>query len=60
LADAPRAADHLATDFGGWERLAADPPADLDPWVVEHFDVLGAAAERGLTGPPAGRHAHPL
>jgi aminoglycoside phosphotransferase (APT) family kinase protein len=44
----PRAADQLGHDFGGWERLAADPPADLDPWALAHLDGLRAAAARGL------------
>ena len=46
--DAPTAADHLRHDLGGWRRIAADPPADLDPWVAEHLDDLVAAAERAL------------
>ena len=45
---APRAADRLADDFGGWQRLAADPPTDLDPWACAHLDELRAAAARGL------------
>jgi hypothetical protein len=46
--DAPRAADLLGSDFDGWARLAADRPADLDPWAVDHLDDLRAGAARGL------------
>jgi Ser/Thr protein kinase RdoA (MazF antagonist) len=48
LPGAPAAADHLAHDFGGWRRIAADPPAGLDPWAAAHLDDLVAAADRGL------------
>ncbi|MGB2568011.1 aminoglycoside phosphotransferase family protein [Micromonospora citrea] len=44
----PAAAERLATDFTGWHRIAADPPADLDPWARAHLPELCAAAERGL------------
>jgi Ser/Thr protein kinase RdoA (MazF antagonist) len=46
--DLPRASDHLADDFGGWERIAGDPPPDLDSWAVANVPVLHAAAARGL------------
>ncbi|MEV7629372.1 phosphotransferase [Actinoplanes sp. NPDC089786] len=42
------AAETLATDFGGWSRIAADPPADLDPWLRPRLDDLVATAGRGL------------
>lgn len=42
------AADHLADDFGGWSRIAADPPADLEPWLLPRLDDLVATAARGL------------
>ena len=42
------AADLLADDFAGWDKIAAAPPADLDPWVAAHLDVLRAASARGL------------
>ena len=48
LADAPRAADHFAGDFAGWDEVAADPPADLDPWAAGHLPQLRAASARGL------------
>ncbi|MFG1715442.1 phosphotransferase family protein [Micromonospora sp. NPDC049203] len=44
----PTAAELLAHDFGGWRRLAADPPAGLDPWARSHLPELCAAADRGL------------
>ncbi|MET7969135.1 phosphotransferase [Micromonospora sp. NPDC005305] len=42
------ATDQLAYDFGGWRRLADDPPADLDPWARSRLPELCAAADRGL------------
>ncbi|MFC3500640.1 phosphotransferase [Micromonospora krabiensis] len=45
---APTAAERLAYDFAGWHRIAADPPARLDPWVRDHLDALRAAADQGL------------
>lgn len=47
-AGAPTAAELLAEDFAGWHRVAADPPADLDPWARAHLDRLCAAADRGV------------
>jgi hypothetical protein len=44
----PTAADLLAEDFAGWHRIAADPPAVLDPWAREHLDQLRAAADHGI------------
>jgi hypothetical protein len=52
--DAPRAADELGATFSGWASLAADLPADLDPWAVAHLDDLRAAADRGLAAISAG------
>ncbi|XVU26826.1 aminoglycoside phosphotransferase family protein [Actinoplanes sp. CA-054009] len=40
------AGDLFADDFAGWDRVAADPPADLDPWERDHLPGLRAAAER--------------
>ena len=54
LTDLPRAADQLAPHFGGWARLAADPPADLDPWAATHLGELRAAADRGLAAVTTG------
>lgn len=44
----PTAADALAHDFAGWRRMAAEPPADLDPWLAEHLADLVALADRAL------------
>ncbi|WP_412748909.1 aminoglycoside phosphotransferase family protein [Krasilnikovia sp. M28-CT-15] len=49
MADLPMAADRLADNFAGWDRLAADPPPDLDPWARDHLDELRAAARWALT-----------
>jgi len=49
LTGVPQAADHLADDFAGWDKVAADPPADLDPWAAGHLPRLRSAAARGLT-----------
>jgi len=38
----------VAGEFGGWARLRADSPADLNPWAAAHLDELCAGAERGL------------
>lgn len=48
LTGVPYAADHLADDFAGWDKVAADPPADLDPWAAGHLPELRSAAARGL------------
>ena len=42
-------AEALSVDLGGWERIAADPPADLDPWTAAHLDDLCALAARART-----------
>jgi aminoglycoside phosphotransferase (APT) family kinase protein len=44
----PTTADLLADDFAGWDKIAADPPADLDPWAAGHLPQLRRAAARGL------------
>ncbi|HEV7896908.1 MAG TPA: aminoglycoside phosphotransferase family protein [Planosporangium sp.] len=44
----PSAADRLSANFAGWRRVAADPPADLDPWTSANLPVLCASADRGL------------
>lgn len=36
----PSARDQLSGDLTAWQRLAADPPADLDPWEARHLDRL--------------------
>jgi aminoglycoside phosphotransferase (APT) family kinase protein len=44
----PAAEEALGYDFGGWRRVADDPPADLDPWAARNLDELCALADRGL------------
>jgi aminoglycoside phosphotransferase (APT) family kinase protein len=48
LTGLPTAAERLSADFAGWESIAADPPADLDPWAADRLDDLRAASARGL------------
>ena len=48
LPDVESAADFLAENFGGWHRIAADPPTDLHPWTAQHLDELRRLAEQGL------------
>jgi aminoglycoside phosphotransferase (APT) family kinase protein len=50
----PRVTELLAEDFTGWDRIAADPPADLEPWLAARLEDLSAAAARGLTALEAG------
>lgn len=38
----------LGPDLLGFERVAEDPPSDLDPWLGAHLEVLRAAARRGI------------
>lgn len=47
--DVPLAAEVLRHDFGGWGRIAANPPNDLSPWAAEHLDQLCALADRART-----------
>jgi hypothetical protein len=51
---APSAAEAVADDFAGWHKIAADPPADLDPWLAERLDDLRSAADRGLAAVATG------
>jgi aminoglycoside phosphotransferase (APT) family kinase protein len=48
LADLPTAAEQFTDEFAGWDKLAAAPPADLDPWVAGNLPRLRQAAARGL------------
>ncbi|HEY0002903.1 MAG TPA: aminoglycoside phosphotransferase family protein [Actinoplanes sp.] len=43
----PTATDNFGGDFAGWDQVAADPPADLEPWFTERLPDLQAAAARG-------------
>ena len=47
VTDVPPAAEVLGYDFGGWQRIAADPPAELDPWAAGQLDRLCTLADRG-------------
>jgi aminoglycoside phosphotransferase (APT) family kinase protein len=51
---APSAVDAMADNFAGWHKIAADPPADLDPWLAERLNDLRAAADRGLAAVATG------
>ena len=46
LTPAPAGFETLWYEFGeaftAWSRLRLEPPDDLDPWTVEHLDVLAA------------------
>jgi aminoglycoside phosphotransferase (APT) family kinase protein len=50
----PTAAEQFTAEFGGWDRLAAAPPPDLDPWAAEQLPQLRQAAARGLAALQAG------
>ncbi len=44
----PSIGELLGEDLLGFDRVAADPPGDLDPWVAVHLEELCAAAWEGL------------
>ncbi|SDT68575.1 aminoglycoside phosphotransferase family protein [Actinoplanes derwentensis] len=44
----PTVYEKYAEEFSSWDALAADVPADLDPWAAAHLDDLRAAADRGV------------
>lgn len=44
----PTTAERVTHDWTAWERIAADPPADLDPWLKGRLPELRAAAQRSL------------
>jgi Ser/Thr protein kinase RdoA (MazF antagonist) len=46
--DLPSVTSSYATVFGGWDRIRANPPADLDPWVRSRLDGLCQLADHGL------------
>lgn len=48
----------LADNFGGWRRLAADPPASLDPWAASNLDLLVELADRGVAALAGDRLVH--
>jgi Ser/Thr protein kinase RdoA (MazF antagonist) len=46
--DVPSIEDDLRTEFTAWDRLAADPPPDLDPWVRSRLGALAALGRGSL------------
>jgi hypothetical protein len=54
LAGLPSAVDALGDNFAGWARIAADPPADLDPWAAAHLSELQSASERAIAAVSTG------
>ncbi|MET3426742.1 aminoglycoside phosphotransferase [Actinoplanes tereljensis] len=48
VGDLPTTAERFAEDFASWDRIAADPPADLDPWLAGRLPELATAAKRSL------------
>ena len=44
----PSLPETLGPDMLGFERVAADPPPDLVPWLADRLDELRAAARRGI------------
>lgn len=44
--DLPTMAERAGVPLSGWAELAADPPADLQPWEAERLDWLGAVPDR--------------
>ncbi|MEV0460302.1 aminoglycoside phosphotransferase family protein [Catellatospora methionotrophica] len=53
MPELPTVAALLGVDLSGWDRLAADPPADLDPWAAVRLPelvALGAAGVAALGG----------
>ncbi|GAA0546667.1 hypothetical protein GCM10010172_30460 [Paractinoplanes ferrugineus] len=44
----PPAGEVLAEPFAGWDRIAAYPPDDLDPWAAQHLPVLRRLAADAL------------
>jgi hypothetical protein len=55
IAGVPTAAEALAGDFGSWERMAAEPPADLHPWAAERMSDLRAASVRATAAVSSGQ-----
>ncbi|GAA3210149.1 phosphotransferase family protein [Dactylosporangium siamense] len=48
----------LVDNFGGWRRLAADPPVSLDPWAASNLDLLVELADRGAEALAGDRLVH--
>lgn len=45
----PSVAEVLGPDLLGFDRVAEEPPPDLDPWLAARLETLRAAARRGIT-----------
>jgi aminoglycoside phosphotransferase (APT) family kinase protein len=54
----PKAEDRLAGVLGGWLRIDADPPEQLDPWAAQRLPELCALADRGRAALAGDRLAH--
>lgn len=48
IMDVAGASTELESTFGGYARMAADPPSDLDPWERRHLDALAELSKRTL------------
>ncbi len=48
----------FAPEYGGWSRVRADPPPDLDPWALDRLDELCDYAELGLAALAGDSLAH--
>lgn len=48
MADVPTAGAAFEDNLRSWERVAADPPADLDPWVKRRLPWLIGASATGI------------
>jgi Ser/Thr protein kinase RdoA (MazF antagonist) len=49
IADLPTVREVWEDDLRGWHRVAADPPADLDPWVRAQLPLLTRQADHAIT-----------
>lgn len=47
--DLPRVEELLGEELRGFDRVAADPPVNLDPWLAARLPELRDAAVRGIT-----------
>jgi len=54
----PTVAAYLGPDLAAWNRIAADPPADLHPWAAGRLDALRAQADRALAALTGDTLAH--
>jgi hypothetical protein len=48
LAHLPDLAAEVTHEFAGWERVRADPPSDVDSWILENLDLLERLAADGV------------